>query len=186
VTNRIDRFQRAPSDLRRYKKYTHDLGKTYGSVQRFIQHERVRWAHVTPSGRPPFTEPSDYKILYNDWPYGIDEDVAHLVVWTKFPLQEEDGPATEGSVLTRRARAEVDDFVTRTFCDEGAGGMARDQVVWFKSWPSLKSVPGLEHFHVMTYKAPSGFLDRITGGDRPIVKTFKRLERYSSNKEKNS
>lgn len=35
----------------------------------------------------------------------------HLVVWTKFEL--EDDPATDD--LTPRARREIDDYVTRTF-----------------------------------------------------------------------
>ena len=26
------------------------------------------------------------KIIYNDWPYGIDKSIVHLCVWTKFPL----------------------------------------------------------------------------------------------------
>ena len=53
----------------------------------------------------------DYKILYNDWPYGVETDIVHLVVWTKFEL--EDDPATDD--LTSRARKEIDDFVGRTF-----------------------------------------------------------------------
>ena len=28
----------------------------------------------------------DIKIIYNDWPYGIDKGIVHLCVWTKFPL----------------------------------------------------------------------------------------------------
>lgn len=54
----------------------------------------------------------DIKILYNDWPYGVDEDIVHLVVWTKFDL--EDDPATDD--LTPKARKEIDDFVNETFC----------------------------------------------------------------------
>ena len=53
----------------------------------------------------------DIKILYNDWPYGVDEKIVHLVVWTKFDL--EDDPATDD--LTPKARKEIDDFVDQTF-----------------------------------------------------------------------
>ncbi len=31
-------------------------------------------------------QPDDIKIIYNDWPYGIDKSIVHLCVWTKFPL----------------------------------------------------------------------------------------------------
>ena len=54
----------------------------------------------------------DIKILYNDWPYGVEDGIIHLVVWTKFDL--EDDPATDD--LTPRARKEIDDYVKRTFC----------------------------------------------------------------------
>ena len=53
----------------------------------------------------------DIKILYNDWPYGIDKKIVHLVIWTKFDL--EDDPVTDD--LTVQARRQIEDFVTRTF-----------------------------------------------------------------------
>lgn len=58
-----------------------------------------------------FVAPADIKILYNDWPYGIDEKIVHLVVWTKFDL--EDDPTTDD--LTATARKEIDDYVKETF-----------------------------------------------------------------------
>lgn len=60
------------------------------------------------------------KILRNDWPYGIDPRIVHLVVWTKFALRED--PAT--GELTREARAEIDNFVERNF----RGRLEQDKV----------------------------------------------------------
>lgn len=54
----------------------------------------------------------DIKILYNDWPYGVEQGIIHLVVWTKFEL--EDDPAIDD--LTPRARQEIDKYVNKTFC----------------------------------------------------------------------
>lgn len=54
----------------------------------------------------------DIRILYNDWPYGVEDGIIHLVVWTKFDLEED--PATGD--LTPRARKEIDNYVKRTFC----------------------------------------------------------------------
>ena len=62
----------------------------------------------------------DIKILYNDWPYGIDKDIIHLVVWVKFPLEVD--PTTDD--LTPRAAAEIEAYIQRTFC----GRVPRDQV----------------------------------------------------------
>lgn len=53
----------------------------------------------------------DIKILYNDWPYGVDDKIVHLVIWTKFNLEED--PATND--LTIKARKEIDDFVNEMF-----------------------------------------------------------------------
>lgn len=42
-TNRIDRFQRLPTDLRKYLAYTWQIKVRYGSVMRFVVKERLRW-----------------------------------------------------------------------------------------------------------------------------------------------
>ena len=151
-------------ELRRYLKYCYDLKKEYGSVLTFVQEKRLFWKSITPSGDAPFTNPDDYRILFNDWPYAIEPDISHLVVWTKFLI--EDDPATDD--LTDNAREMLEDYVVKTFCDEANGGVPREQVVWFKNWKSLKSVHALEHFHVMLFKAPKAFLARVTGGDQPM------------------
>lgn len=115
----------------------HDLKKRHGSVMSFVQNHRLQWKSAAPSLNPPFSNANDYKILFNDWPYGLDPDIVHLVVWTKFPL--EDDPATDD--LTPRARQEIEDFVVQSFC--GPDGIPRNRLMWFKNWRSLKSIHAL-------------------------------------------
>jgi hypothetical protein len=176
--NHIDHFHRIPSQLRRYQQYIYDLKLNHGSVLSFVQNERLHWNTITPSSSSPFENPDDYSILYNDWPYAIDPEIKHLVVWTKFVLDDDE----ESGNLADHARDLIDGFVRRTFAWEGMerGG----QVRWFKNWKNLKSVHALgeysvtrskyradgivEHFHVMVYKAPEDFLKRITNGDQPM------------------
>lgn len=108
----------------------------------FIQQKRLQWDDTTPSGDKEFSNPADFKILYNDWPYFIDENVTHLVVWTKFLIDEVE---TNGEV-TEAAKAAIEAFITKTFCssdNDPSGKMRRDQIVWFKNWRSLKSVHDL-------------------------------------------
>ncbi|PYH49872.1 GIG1 family protein [Aspergillus saccharolyticus JOP 1030-1] len=162
-TNRIDRFQRLPSDLRRYLEYKERIIAEYGSIMRFVVKERLQWGEGVQSdlqarGRP-FEFDDDIRILYNDWPYGLEPDIVHLVVWTKFPLEED--PVVDD--LTPRARREVEAFVRRTFC----GRVPAEQVVWFRNWRSLKSVHAVEHFHVMLFRPDGAFVEEITRGDRP-------------------
>jgi hypothetical protein len=122
----------------------------------------------------------DIRILYNDWPYGVDTDIIHLVVWTKFEL--EDDPATGD--LTPHARKAIERYVLRTFCsrvpadqvcqlqyeyDRRCGLMGGFQVVWFRNWKSLKSVHAVEHFHVMLHRPDMAFVREITRGDVPLI-----------------
>ncbi|KAI9830553.1 MAG: hypothetical protein M1819_005511 [Sarea resinae] len=158
--NRIDLFGRVPSQLRKYRQYTSRLKKEYGSVMNFVMAERLRWDTLTPNDPTPFADPADYKILYNDWPYGVDPNIVHLVVWTKFDLEED--PVTTD--LTPKARQQIDHFVARTFRTH----VDPEHVIWFKNWSSLKSIHAVEHFHVMLYEPDREFIREITKGDVPL------------------
>ncbi|EEH48302.2 uncharacterized protein PADG_04386 [Paracoccidioides brasiliensis Pb18] len=161
-SNQIHLLQRAPSDLRRYLEFIARVKATYGSLLSFVVQKRLGWeGDLEPRGQRPFEHPDDFKILYNDWPYGVEEDIVHLVVWTKFEL--EDDPATDD--LTPRMRREIDAFVERTFRSK----MPAEKVIWFKNWKSLKSIHGIEHFHVMLYQPDPVFLRDITNGDVPVT-----------------
>jgi hypothetical protein len=159
--DRVDKFHRKPSDLRRYRQFTHRLVKEHGSIMNFMVNVRLQWTDMIPKGRP-FEDSSDIKILYNDWPYGIDPDIVHLVVWTKFEL--EDDPDT--GLSTPESQREIGEYVQKTF------GRRTSDLVWFKNWKSLKSVHAIEHFHVMLYKPDKHFLKEITGGDVPMTDKF--------------
>ena len=61
------------------------------------------------------------KILPNDWPYGLEAGIVHLVVWTKFRLEEN----AETGMLTEEARGRVEGFVERVFGRElGEGNVS--------------------------------------------------------------
>jgi hypothetical protein len=109
--NQIDLFQRTPSDLRRYLAYNWDLKQQYGSVMEFVLQKRLGWSLPIAAEGRPFEKGEDIKVLWNDWPYGIDARIVHLVVWTKFVL--EDDPVTDD--LTERARSEIDAYVDEVF-----------------------------------------------------------------------
>lgn len=166
ASNQIGNFQRSPLELRRYLQYMFQLKQQWGSVLSFVQQERLHWDSISPSAEPLFTNQNDFKILYNDWPYGIDSDITHLVVWTKFLL--DDDPET--GFLTDIHHKLIEEFVQKTFC--GEAGIDPSNIIWFKNWKSLKSVHALEHFHIMIYQAPADFLKRITNDDKPMSAIF--------------
>ncbi|KAL8802355.1 MAG: hypothetical protein Q9200_006607 [Gallowayella weberi] len=169
--NQLDRFVRVPSDHRRYLEYNSQLKKEHGSVMNFVVKERLCWPDLNPKDTAPFNDPAtgtspsttsaahkfirsrvgDIKILYNDWPYGIDERIVHLVVWTKFSLP--DDPSTQE--LTKEMRREIDGYVDRTFCQV----VPKENVIWFKNWKALKSIQSVEHFHVMLFDPDPAFIE---------------------------
>lgn len=120
----------------------------YGSMTNYLLQNRLpkAWGDIpfTPVSKTPFAESSDYRVLKNDWPYGLTPDVTHIVVWSRtlIPTDPNTGDVTPES------RQLICDFVKKYFVDKlGPGGEAR--VMWFKNWVSLQSVRSLEHIHVL-------------------------------------
>ena len=57
-------------------------------------------------------DPSDYKLLWNDWPYGsIEPGIAHLVLWSKVPFEAD----RVSGILDPPSQAIVEDFIEREF-----------------------------------------------------------------------
>lgn len=112
--NRLDLFQRKPSDLRRYLEYCHAIKSEHGSVMRYMLDVRLRWTEADLAAGAKdasFAEEDGVKVLVNDWPYGIDEKIVHLVVWTKFAL--EDDPDTGDT--REDVKREIDGWVDERF-----------------------------------------------------------------------
>lgn len=131
--NDLGAFQRDPLALRRYLEYTWGLKAEYGSVVNYVLKELLRWdvaelstiatteqtvAELTVAMDKPYlsSQPSsNLRILRNDWPYGIDERIVHLVAWTKFGLAED----PETGDLTDGARASIEAYVQALFGELG-------------------------------------------------------------------
>lgn len=120
----------------------------YGSMTNYLLQHRLpkAWGGLpfTPASKTAFADPSDYRVLINDWPYGLTPDITHIVVWTRtlIPTDPDSGDVTPES------RQLIRDFVQTYFVDK-LGSDAADRVMWFKNWVSLQSVRALEHIHVL-------------------------------------
>lgn len=164
-TNNLSVLKRKPSDLRRYMKWTAETKIEYGSMTNYILANRLPKAWglppFTPESTVPFEVASDYKVLLNDWPYGLESNIAHIVVWTRtlIPTDNQKGD------LTPDSKKILEDFVQRYFIDPlGPGG--EDKILWFKNWVALQSVRSLEHFHVLVRDVDDDMLEKWTG-ERP-------------------
>ncbi|ETI20437.1 hypothetical protein G647_08472 [Cladophialophora carrionii CBS 160.54] len=167
-------LKRRPSDLRRYMKWSAETKAAYGSVPNFVMKERLKWDPLPSSQRGPnfevrnpvpFADPADYKILVNDWPYGLAPGIKHIIVWLKGRLESE---PTRGD-MTPKSRQQVEDFIQSKFIDRVKNLPGeQEKVIWFKNWTALQSVPGMEHVHVLVRDVPEEIIREWTGGDQPI------------------
>ncbi|RDA84504.1 hypothetical protein CP532_0961 [Ophiocordyceps camponoti-leonardi (nom. inval.)] len=157
--NDLAALKRKPSDLGRYIKWTTEIKKQYGSMTAFILANRLprTWGQppFSPKSQIPFDDAADYKVLRNDWPYGMEPGISHLVVWSRTPIPTD----AETGDLTSESRALIQNFVKRYFV-ASLGPEGENRVLWFKNWVALQSVRSLEHFHVLVCDVDEDQLER--------------------------
>ena len=165
ANNDLHLFKRSPTQLRCYLIWSREIKSKYGGIADFVCQERLHWSSspiekIKPVNPNPFADPADYSILRNDWPYGVEPDIAHMVVWLKTAFQTD----AEGRVLPE-SREVIGDFVRKMFVErlKGNHSDAGDRVLWFKNWSALQSVGALEHFHVFVRGAGEDLLKEWTG-----------------------
>ncbi|DAA79381.1 TPA_exp: Uncharacterized protein A8136_0154 [Trichophyton benhamiae CBS 112371] len=170
-------LNRAPSDLRNYILWIRETRNNNDSVIEFLLRERLLWKKKAQAEQAedsnntqsstglafeyqdgtPFAHPADYKILRNDWPYGLEHNIVHLVVWlkTRIPVEEDGqgGPTAESRKL-------IEDFVDRTFTKRIVerhrevngncpNNIKEENVMWFKNKKKWQTVASIEHIHVI-------------------------------------
>lgn len=167
--NTLEDLKRRPTDLKRYLAWSHDTKARYRSITAFVVQERLKWNPVDEENLRfdyasvdgmPFQDERDYAILRNDWPYGLEAGIEHLLVWSKVPISVD---AERGDV-TVESRERIVQFVERVFvralAQDGDMESAWQRVLWFKNWVSLQSVRGVDHVHILVKDAPREVLER--------------------------
>ena len=145
--------------------WTKDIIAAYGSITNYLCKERLRWTPLpssTPSTGPifacksnvPFADPNDFLILRNDWPYGLETDITHLVVWLKNRIPTESATGD----LTAESRSVVEEFVQKAFVSRLGNDSAASSVMWFKNWTALQSIRGIDHVHVLIRNMPNSMV----------------------------
>lgn len=159
--------------MHKYLRWSFNTKKAYGSITNFVVQERLAWtprdpdqpvsAHsFTHHSSVPFEDRRDYAILVNDWPYGFESGIKHILVWTRTPIAVDD----DRGDVTPESKRIIEDFVERQFVQTLANEagisheMARETVMWFKNWVSLQSVRGVDHVHVLVRDAPEKLLEQ--------------------------
>jgi len=141
--------------------WTAETKAQYGSMTNYLLVHRLpkTWGSppFTPASSIPFEDESDYRVLINDWPYGLTPDITHIVVWSRTVIETDPGTGD----MTPESRQIVASFVKRFFIDKlGPDGDTR--VLWFKNWVALQSVRALEHIHIMAKDVSKSTLEEWT------------------------
>ncbi|KAI1378337.1 hypothetical protein F4677DRAFT_391902 [Hypoxylon crocopeplum] len=159
--NNLSVLKRKPSDLRRYMKWTAETKAEYGSMPNYLIRHRLpqTWGSppFAPASNIPFHDQSDYRVLINDWPYGLTPNLTHIVVWSRTTIETD----PETGDMTPESRSAVTGFVKRFFVDS-LGLDGEDKVLWFKNWVALQSVRALEHIHVIVRDVEKDILNEWT------------------------
>jgi hypothetical protein len=167
ATQELDKLTRLPSQLRLYQQWSGEISKQYGSSTNFLIQERLYWKQIA-SGNPdeplrfnykspvPFAERKDYRILINDWPYGLEKNIKHICVWLKNRLPAD---KTTGRI-TKEGFDLIQNFVQETF-HKGLGVEGQDKVLWFRNYTILQSIRAIDHVHVLVQDVDDATLDAI-------------------------
>lgn len=129
--------------------WTRETKAEYGSMTNYLLQHRLPWGSppFSYNSSIPFANPLDYKVLLNDWPYGISSNITHMVIWSKTPILTDENTGD----VTVESRRIIREFVKKMFVDRVGGDESR--VMWFKNWVQLQSVRALEHIHVLVEDA---------------------------------
>lgn len=142
-------------------QWTAETKAEYGSITNYLIAHRLpkAWGRppFAPASDTPFADPSDYRVLINDWPYGFAPGIVHIVVWSRTPIPTDD----EVGDMTPEGREMVAGFVKRYFVDR-LGPDGEDKVMWFKNWVALQSVRTVDHIHVLVRDVDQEVLEEWT------------------------
>jgi hypothetical protein len=158
-------LQRSPRDLRNYILWYSGVEKQYGSIAEFVRRERLRWEYpIIARDTALFNHPDDFKIIRNDWPYGVAKGITHLVIWSKVSIPID--PDT--SLPTAESTATIENFLRQVF-GKRLGTDFGEKLLWFKQKAEWQSVKSLDHIHVMVRGIAECEIDALTGTTRQQI-----------------
>lgn len=171
--NELEALARLESETDRYHAFKRKLKEQGTTVFKHLVVGTLQWRteeevrglkdseiSVPSSGDALFTNPSDLKIVKNDFPYYFEDDVMHLCVWTKKRIDSD--PNSVLGDLSVEMRALLERYVVKTFV-EGLH-IPRKNLVWFRNWEALQSVKEISHLHVIVKGMTPEQLKEVLGG----------------------
>ncbi|KAJ1980273.1 hypothetical protein H4R35_001189 [Dimargaris xerosporica] len=128
-----DKLTRTLAVEQAYAKAKRFYQENHGGIAQYIVQHRLHWdlSQVQCQADAPF-DPHETCILPNDFPYALEANIHHLVLWSKRPLR-----------MNNKA---LHQYLAQCYPDH--------EILFFIHNPALQSVPALPRGHVFIYKKP--------------------------------
>lgn len=157
-TNQLEVFARSKAQIEKYHSFKDTLHSKGTTVFKHLVVNSLHWCTaeevagipdsqvtIAQSGAGLFQCASDLKIIRNDFPYYFADNITHLCVWSKRPIESD--PESDIGDISEETRAVVETYIRDKFVDQL--GIPREQLAWFRNWESLQSVKEISHIHVL-------------------------------------
>ncbi|KAJ2485761.1 hypothetical protein IWW37_005842 [Coemansia sp. RSA 2050] len=128
AAERLDLLGRLVEKERVYSEYMQQLREEYGSVAAYVLQTKLK-SFIADSSK-------DYLIVPNDFPYALEPDMSHFIVWSKLQLT---GGVVPDPVIKQMIDAYLDELI----------GGGKYEWAWFVNPPHLQSIPDASHGHLI-------------------------------------
>ncbi|KAL3233758.1 Uncharacterized protein RNJ44_03798 [Nakaseomyces bracarensis] len=172
ASGELQRLKRAPEETARYHEHKRILAEQNVEIGDYILGQ-LGWS-VTELGeinqisddarlQKSFSSTELYKLSLNDFPYDFEEDVCHLLIWSKInlPLYSSDDDNAE---IRQDMHDKIEQFIKRnlqTYLDPKT-----DDYGWFINYRSLQSIRGISHVHLLIRCPEQGHQSTSAPGKR--------------------
>lgn len=156
--NELELFARSKSQIEKYHDFKKQLISQGTTVFKHLVANSLQWCDETEisglsdsevtirrSNGGLFENADDLKIIHNDFPYYLEDNITHLCVWSKQPIKSD--PSSVLGDISPETRAIVEKYVCDKFVTQL--GIPREDLVWFRNWEALQSVKEISHIHVL-------------------------------------
>lgn len=187
-SNKLELFARNEEQFHKYYQFKNDLSLQGITLTDYVLKEELEWKQsdirsqvaATPDQEYSTSQPQDLilyndddvKIIYNKFPYYLEDSVVHLCVWSKLTIPNDvNSPVGDISPLTKRI---IERYLQKTFIDKG---VSPDDILWFRNWSKLQSVRSVSHIHVLLHNVNDGTLQKLlkTSGNTLTLEDYKEL-----------
>ncbi|KAI8971414.1 hypothetical protein BDF20DRAFT_884403 [Mycotypha africana] len=126
-TNQIKSLHRHKQVQVVYDKWRKDTLAQYGSLENYLLTNKLEFGTMKDAQRPPVI------ILPNDFPYSVEADIDHILLWSQVPL----------------SRTYIEDILENNY------GSDKYEWVYWVNPPEIQSVKKLPHVHVFMHPKQS-------------------------------